>query len=100
MYVYRKIRFSIKLFVLLLPIVGSLILVSLLIEVGYDEGMISGFWAEFAHYSFYLFRFPSHNLIWETNTATNPLTFMGGLCINVLFNSLILTLIISNIKGK
>jgi hypothetical protein len=79
-------------------VIGFLTALSLLLAFANDEqgpstlGLIG-------HYSFYVFRFPTHNLIWLEPELISSL-FIPGLFVNVFLYSTLMTYIIVRFKKR
>jgi len=77
-----------------LTIIGLLTGISILLAFGYDEGTLDNTLGLLGHYSFLLFRFPTHNLIWLKPELISEL-FVPGLVVNIFIYSTLATYIIT-----
>jgi hypothetical protein len=85
-------NFNMTFFLIATIIVGLLVIPSFLAAFGEDEGTLRSddtFWNFFARL-FYVFRFPTHTLLWPIITKGGALTFFGGLFINCMFYGLVI----------
>lgn len=84
-------KFSLKIFLISIFILGVLELVSFIAAFELDEGTLSE--SNVIAYSFarlyYILRFPIHTLFWSISINGGFVTFFGGLAINVLFYALL-----------
>ena len=95
-------NFNITIFLISTIIVGLLLIPSFLAAFGVDEGTLrpdDTFWNFFARL-FYVFRFPTHTLLWPIITKGGALTFFGGLFFNCLFYGLVIERIVSWFRMK
>lgn len=80
-------------------IIGTLTFFSFLTAFAYDEGTINKTIGMIGYYSFYIFRFQTHNIIWMKPQWIDALFFPGLIC-NVFLYSIVVTFIISVLKKK
>ena len=95
----EKIADSIVIFIISMLIISFMTFLSFITAFAHDEGTINETIGIIGYYSFYVFRFPSHNIIWLKPELIGKL-FMPGLFINIIFYSTALTIIINRIIKK
>jgi hypothetical protein len=84
-------------FVVLLLGFGILTALSWFLAYGHGEGCDSTICIA-GYYSFYLFRFPTHNIIFLKEGLVKDL-FIPGLIVNVFFYSSLITFIVARSRG-
>lgn len=97
----KNITFNVVLFILLTLFFWILIFITLIAAAAEDEGTIgnSSVWALFARL-FYVFRFPTHTLLWECMIHGRMYLFLPALLFNGLFYGFITERIISFLRNK
>jgi len=97
----RIIGFNRSLFILLFGVFSLLTIVTLIAAAAEDEGTIgtNKIWLFLAKL-FYIFRFPTHTLLWPLIGIGGLFTFLGGLIINCMFWALTIERLIFLIKHK
>jgi hypothetical protein len=93
-----KQAFNTLIFIISFIFIGILTTLSWILAFGNDEGGPSTI-GLIGYYSFHVFRFPTHNLIWLKPELISKL-FAPGLLINVLLYSALTTFFVSKLKNR
>jgi hypothetical protein len=97
----NKQAFNGLIFILSSFILAILAGVSFIVAWAHDEGTINEGIGYIGYYSFCVFRFPTHNLLWYFMPYSSRVDFFFlGLFINVLLYVTLTTFIVSRIRGK
>lgn len=94
-----RATWTVLIYLVSLCVIAPLTFLSWLIAFGHDEGTMYEPLGIIGYYSFYVFRFPTHNFL----TLDNDGDFFFGLIINVFINSALATFIVIGIgtwRGK
>ena len=98
MEVTNRQAFNILIFIFSLFVIGILTALSWLLAFANDEGGPSLI-GTIGHYSFLIFRFPTHNLIWLRPELISK-WFTPGLIINVFLYFLLVTFIAAKVRNR